>query len=1333
MAHRVNPAAAELGASLMCADQGNLRGAVAELDRAGIDYFHFDVMDGRFVPNFALGGDTVQSLRPASRRPFDAHLMIARPGRHLDRFIAAGADWISVHVEAARDTDELKALARATRRAGREAGAALNPATPVSALAPVLGEIDFVCLMAVEPGFAGQKFIAAVLPKIDELAALIRSTGAPFRIQVDGNVSPGKDPGPAGPRCLAVRRRHLGDLPSRGGPGGRGRRAPPSARPVPGGGAPVKIVVVGSIVVDLVAHAARYPARGETVTGESMAIVPGGKGANQAVACARMGCSTELVGAVGEDSFAVIALKSLADFGVGTGQVHRSARSPTGLASIVIDASASNTIVVIRGANDDLPADHLARAAALIAGADALLVQLEIPLARVEQAMEIALRSQVPILLDPAPARQISDRLLALADFITPNEQETETLTGIAPTTVQAAVAAAGVLHRRGRPERRHQARGAGLPRFLGRQPSLPRRSGGPGDRHGGRWRLFCGRDDHPLAGNPRSFRSLPLRQRRRRAEGPARGRASRHPLAGGSGRLPAMNRPTLPAGVRRLALWLAGASSLAYILSRFLADAGYGKFGNLEDSYLQALHLAFLEKLQFGRDIVFTYGPWAFLYGGYHPRTHRLDVAIWIILALVFWWAAWRIARSLTGNLLVSWLWLIAFAAVAGVEIISNIDARLSAWMLLLWLLYFFVEDRPLSPVQAAVVVTLALVGLIKFSLLVPAAAVVLVIAADTALRRRRFPWILPLFAASLLGFWMAAGQTLGSLGPFLRRSGMLAGGFGAAMGIGAPTEARDIACWILASLALCLLAGWVAWKRTRWFSAFPVAALAVMDFVAFKYGYVRHDVHELAATLELAQLALAGLALVPALRGENRRGAALAGGLTAAFVAAFAGVTFARQDRGGLAGEIAGSFAPKNLGVAGRAILAPAYLNDEYESYRAALRAGFPLPRLAGPTDIYPWDVGSLLANGLSYRPRPVLQSYAAYTPELAELNAAFLRGPRAPDHIIFSLATTDGRFPALDDGRSWPELLTRYDIREVELPFLVLGRAASARTWRLAPLADLTARFGEPVPIPPAAAGPVWARIGIDPTPRGRLVSLFYKPPELLLGARLADGTVTSWRLIPGMAAGGFLLSPVVENTGDFAALATGGEPARSGREIVSLKIAVAGTPGNAADYRPTWRLRLYRLDFPRQDPASLPGLSALQALTRAVASAKLLRAGAPVQLAYVADEGTVLVAPPDMALLLPVPTRAQKLDIGFGISGPPPPGPVTFRISALRHPDDLETVWRRTLDPAHEPADRGRQQAAIDLSFWPNAHLICETLSTAPKKEAIPAYWAAFDFK
>jgi ribokinase len=212
----------------------------------------------------------------------------------------------------------------------------------------------------------------------------------------------------------------------------------------------MNVAVVGSIMVDLVARAERPPNRSETVTGESLSIAPGGKGANQAVACARMGCRVNLVGSVGSDAFAEIALKSLAECGVATDGIYRSGRSQTGIAFIVIDAASDNTILVLRGANDDLPDDHLDRMADRIAAADALLVQLEMPLPVVERAMQIARRAGVPILLDPAPARQIPDSFLALADFVTPNEQETKTLTGIDPATREAALEAADVLHRRG-------------------------------------------------------------------------------------------------------------------------------------------------------------------------------------------------------------------------------------------------------------------------------------------------------------------------------------------------------------------------------------------------------------------------------------------------------------------------------------------------------------------------------------------------------------------------------------------------------------------------------------------------------------------------------------------------------------------------------------------------------------------------------------------------------------------------------------------------------------------------------------------------------------------
>ena len=212
----------------------------------------------------------------------------------------------------------------------------------------------------------------------------------------------------------------------------------------------MRITVVGSIIVDLVARAARPPQRGESVTGESLSIVPGGKGANQALACARMGCAASLVGSVGGDGFADIALGTLRSAGVDLEGVFRSEGSRTGVAFIVIGDRSDNTILVLRGANDDMPPAHLERMAGLIGGADALLVQLEMPLPIVEAAMGIARRAGVPVLLDPAPALQVPDSLIALADFITPNEQETRVLTGVDPATTEAALGAAAILRRRG-------------------------------------------------------------------------------------------------------------------------------------------------------------------------------------------------------------------------------------------------------------------------------------------------------------------------------------------------------------------------------------------------------------------------------------------------------------------------------------------------------------------------------------------------------------------------------------------------------------------------------------------------------------------------------------------------------------------------------------------------------------------------------------------------------------------------------------------------------------------------------------------------------------------
>jgi len=173
------------GPSLMCADMGVLKETVIRLDQAGVDFFHLDVMDGSFVPNFTMGPDLIKSIRPYTNKPFDVHLMVKNPENHLDTFIEAGANMISVHAEA---TEHLQRTLQTIRDKGLKAGVALNPSTPIEELKYVIDTVDYITVMTVNPGFAGQKFIPLMYQKVKDLKHLFDKEGYNIDIQVDGNI-----------------------------------------------------------------------------------------------------------------------------------------------------------------------------------------------------------------------------------------------------------------------------------------------------------------------------------------------------------------------------------------------------------------------------------------------------------------------------------------------------------------------------------------------------------------------------------------------------------------------------------------------------------------------------------------------------------------------------------------------------------------------------------------------------------------------------------------------------------------------------------------------------------------------------------------------------------------------------------------------------------------------------------------------------------------------------------------------------------------------------------------------------------------------------------------
>ncbi len=175
----------KIAPSILAADYANFATELKRVEETDAEYVHIDIMDGQFVPNISFGADVVASMRKHSKLVFDCHLMVVEPERYVDAFAQAGADIMTIHVEA---TKHIHGTLQKIKAAGMKAGVVINPGTPVEALVPVLGLVDQVLIMTVNPGFGGQAFIPEMMAKVEAVTKMRQEAGYDFDIEVDGGI-----------------------------------------------------------------------------------------------------------------------------------------------------------------------------------------------------------------------------------------------------------------------------------------------------------------------------------------------------------------------------------------------------------------------------------------------------------------------------------------------------------------------------------------------------------------------------------------------------------------------------------------------------------------------------------------------------------------------------------------------------------------------------------------------------------------------------------------------------------------------------------------------------------------------------------------------------------------------------------------------------------------------------------------------------------------------------------------------------------------------------------------------------------------------------------------
>ena len=587
-----------------------------------------------------------------------------------------------------------------------------------------------------------------------------------------------------------------------------------------------------------------------------------------------------------------------------------------------------------------------------------------------------------------------------------------------------------------------------------------------------------------------------------------------------------------------------------------------------LDESWQQCLGYFFLHRFQAGVDYVWTYGP----LGNFATQSYNGDL---------FWSKyAWEVAVNLVlaalltrlGQQLPSRPFQIAY-----VLLVLITEPRWDTYYLaaLVWPVILVLRaDQVKQGVLAALGFWLAVLALVKFTWLLIAALAWLSLVVGFRKQQGRRIEAMVGFPLAISLLWLALGQAPGHFVPYLAASWQIAAGYGEAMAADGPAGRVVLALSIL--LALILLA--VISVQSTWKSVRPLLGLALLGvsvLLTWKHGFTRQLSHDVLFFGFVALVPFAGVALVSPARQESE---SVRYGTPEFLTAALTVIVVVLSLLG--RGQFDPSEWSRRFITNMHALVSPLATRDRCQREYDTLAGAWALPRLSAivgteTVDQLSCDQGVVLLNHWNYRPRPVFQSYSAYSPRLLADNAAFFLSDRAPRFLLWSMKPIDDRLPTSEDGPALLVIFRLYRLVAEEKGFLLLERRSSLPGEGNAReiVREGTVVLNEEMRSIELPGSAHVVRLFFEDTAWGKVRKLFFRPPELFLRVRTLDGIEESYRLIPALASAGFLLDPLLRDDEDMKEWLSGGKVPR----LVSF--AVIGSP---ACYNESIRVVIERAD-------------------------------------------------------------------------------------------------------------------------------------------------------